>query len=103
LRPLRLLEKPEEIFHVVASVPDGPPSRFRWRQVLHDVTRCEGPERIAMEWWRQGSERHGGPKNPSGPARDYFRVETHQGQRFWLYRDGPQAQRPKWYLQGIFS
>ena len=38
----------------------------------------KGPERIAMEWWRQANK----------PTRDYFRVETRDGQRFWLYRDG---------------
>ena len=93
-RPLRLLEKAEEVFHVAASVPDGPPSRFRWRQCLHEVTRAEGPERIAMEWWKS-----------KGLARDYFRIETKGGQRFWLYRDGlfHQIGAPRWYLQGIFA
>jgi len=88
-RPLRLLERPEEV-NVMALLPDGPPRRFRWRQCLHDVTHAEGPERIAMEWWRS-----------TGLTRDYFRVETGNGQRFWLYRDGPHTTR--WYLQGIFS
>jgi protein ImuB len=94
-RPLRLLERPEEVFAVMASVPDGPPSRFRWRRAQFDVTRTEGPERIAMEWWKQ-----------EGLTRDYFRVETREGQRFWLYRDGLYHQTklaPRWYLQGIFS
>lgn len=92
-RPLRLLEKPEEI-SAVASVPDGPPVRFRWRQCLHNVTHAEGPERIAMEWWRN-----------SGLTRDYFRVETEDGQRFWLYRDGlfHQIGAPRWYLHGMFA
>lgn len=93
-RPLRLLEKAEEI-SAVASVPDGPPVRFRWRQCLHNVARAEGPERIAMEWWRS-----------TGMTRDYFRVETEDGQRFWLYRDGLWEQNghaPRWYLQGLFS
>ena len=94
-RPLRLLEKPEEISSVLAGVPDGPPSRFRWRQCLHDVARAEGPERIAMEWWRK-----------PGLTRDYFRVETRDGHRFWLYRDGLYQQNgfaPRWYLQGLFA
>jgi protein ImuB len=91
---LRLLQKPEEVSAVIASVPDGPPSRFRWRQCLHEVTRAEGPERIAMEWWRS-----------AGLTRDYFRVETKEGQRFWLYRDGlfHQIGAPRWYLQGVFA
>ena len=50
-RPIRLLQKPEPI-EAIASVPDGPPIRFRWRRVLHEVAAIEGPERIASEWWR---------------------------------------------------
>jgi protein ImuB len=92
-RPLRLLQRPEEVFHVAASVPDGPPSRFRWRECLHHVARAEGPERIAMDWWRS-----------AGLTRDYFRVETEAGQRFWLYRDGLYGGlAPRWYLQGLFA
>ena len=93
-RPLRLLQKSEEV-SVVASVPHGPPKRFRWRQCVHEITRTEGPERIAMEWWHS-----------AGLTRDYFRVETKNGQRFWLYRDGLYAKAglaPRWYLQGIFA
>ena len=86
---MRLLERPEEV-SVMALLPEGPPMRFRWRQCLHDVTHAEGPERVAMEWWRK-----------PGPTRDYFRVETSNGQRFWLYRDGLNAMR--WYLQGVFA
>jgi len=97
-RPLRLLQKPEEVFHVAASVPDGPPSRFQWRRARFSVTRAEGPERIAMEWWR-----HTAKNDPL--TRDYFRVETGDGQRFWLYRDGLYAQigAPRWYLHGVFA
>jgi len=49
-RPLRLLPRPEPI-EAMASVPDGPPLRFRWRRVLHEVAAVEGPERIATAWW----------------------------------------------------
>ena len=91
-RPLRLLQKPEEV-SAMATVPDGPPMRFRWRQCLHEVARAEGPERIAMDWWRS-----------TGRTRDYFRVETEAGQRFWLYRDGLYSGQPlRWYLQGVFA
>lgn len=93
-RPLRLLEKPEEIFHVVANTPDGAPARFGWRNARFTVIRAEGPERIAMQWWAR-----------EGLTRDYFRVETDDGQRFWLYRDGlyHQVGAPRWYLQGMFA
>ena len=95
-RPLRLLDKPEPI-DVMAQVPDGPPLRFRWRRVLHAVALAEGPERIAMEWWR-----HQEPK----PTHDYFRVEDETGMRFWLYRDGLYARErfaPKWFVHGLFA
>jgi protein ImuB len=95
LRPLRLFEKPEEIKVPFATAPDGPPHHFRWRKASFEVARAEGPERIAMEWWRKQK-----------PTRDYFRVETKDGQRFWLYRDGlykREISAPRWYLHGIFA
>ncbi len=95
-RPLRLLERPEPI-DVMAQVPDGPPLRFRWRRALHAVRLAEGPERIAMEWWR-----HQTPK----PTRDYFRVEDEAGRRFWLYRDGlyeRESFAPRWFVHGLFA
>ena len=49
-RPLRLIDPPEEI-KVLAEVPDGPPLRFIWRRVPRAVTRADGPERLAPEWW----------------------------------------------------
>jgi len=93
LRPLRLLEKPEAINVPATGVPEDAPRRFRWRRAQFDVARVEGPERIAMEWWKK-----------ENPTRDYFRVETRDGQRFWLYRDGTNpGLHPQWYLQGIFA
>ena len=96
-RPLRLFASPEEV-SAVAAVPDGPPLRFRWRRVQFEVAHAEGPERIAMEWWRHADT---GEK----PTRDYFRIETREGQRFWLYRDGlfDSGFQPRWYLQGVFA
>jgi protein ImuB len=96
-RPLRLFERPEEV-DVVAEVPDGPPARFRWRRVMHEVATTEGPERIAMEWWRDET---GKPL-----TRDYFRVEDKDGRRFWLYREGLYARetvRPRWFVHGLFA
>jgi protein ImuB len=96
-RPIRLLERPEPI-EAVAEVPDGPPVRFRWRRVLHEVAHAEGPERIAMEWWRDAEGRT--------LTRDYFRVESKLGARVWLYREGlygRETDRPRWYLHGLFA
>jgi protein ImuB len=95
-RPLRLFDRPEPI-EVVAEVPEGPPVRFRWRRALHAVARAEGPERIAMEWWRH--------RNPQ-PTRDYFRVEDGEGRRFWLYRCGlygRETAAPRWFVHGVFA
>ncbi|MHC4220293.1 MAG: Y-family DNA polymerase, partial [Planctomycetota bacterium] len=49
-RPSLLLEAPEPIA-VIAMMPDGPPSWFRWRGAQQHVTASAGPERIAAEWW----------------------------------------------------
>ena len=95
-RPLQLFEPPHPV-EAIAEVPDGPPIRFRWRRLTHDVARAEGPERIAPEWWRDGSEE---------PMRDYYRVEDAQGHRFWLYRTGfyeAGHAPPRWYLHGLFA
>ena len=93
-RPLRLFEWPERI-DAIAEVPDGPPVKFRWRRVAHDVTFAEGPERIAMPWWRDGKDR--------AMTRDYFRVETRDGARLWLYREGLYGEtvQPRWFLHGL--
>jgi len=96
-RPMRLFEHPEEI-DAVAEVPDGPPAHFRWRRVAHEVARAEGPERIAMEWWRDDKGRT--------LTRDYFRVEDREGRRFWLYREGlygRETARPRWFVHGVFA
>jgi protein ImuB len=96
VRPLRLFSRPEEI-EAIAEVPDGPPVRFRWRHRLYELAAVEGPERIGMEWWR-GSKDH-------ALTRDYFRVESRQGLRAWLYREGlyEAGNRPRWFLHGLFA
>lgn len=95
-RPLRMFVKPESM-DVIAAIPEGPPVKFRWRRALHVVAHAEGPERVAMEWWR-----HQSPQ----PTRDYYRVEDAQGRRFWLYREGlygHETANPRWYIHGIFA
>jgi protein ImuB len=97
LRPLYLFDPPQRII-VIAEVPDGPPHRFRWRRGMHDVTRFEGPERIAAEWWKRPSM--------TGLTRDYYRVEDQRGRRFWLFRHGlygSERTDPDWYLHGLFA
>ena len=97
IRPIRLFERPEPI-EVTAEVPDGPPVQFNWRHVKHQVVEAEGPERIAMEWWRDD--------RGNKLTRDYFRVESLSGTRAWLYREGlfgSETPKPRWYLHGLFA
>ncbi len=96
-RPLRLFQQPEPV-EVLAGVPDGPPIRFRWRRVVHEVLRAEGPERIAPEWWRV--------EDNGRLTRDYFRVEDRSGRRYWLFREGlygRETASPLWYVHGLFA
>lgn len=116
-RPLRLLEKPEEISVPFSGIPDGPPFRFSWRHAQFDVGRAEGPERITLEWWKENpTDRLVAPVNETKsqkekreavprPSRDYFRIETKAGMRFWLFRDGRQRpdQKNRWFMHGIFA
>jgi protein ImuB len=92
-RPIRLFERPERI-ETIAEIPDGPPLRFRWRRVLHEIAAIEGPERIAPEWWRR----------EAALTRDYFRAEDKQGRRFWLYREGLYGRESvRWFVQGAMA
>jgi len=95
-RPIRLFARPEPI-EATAEVPDGPPVQFTWRRMRHVVSRAEGPERIAMAWWRDAA----------GVAltRDHFRVESREGVRVWLYREGlvRLGEPTRWFLHGVFA
>ncbi len=95
LRPIHLFDPPQLIDHVASEVPDGPPRQFRWRRILHEVARVEGPERIAAPWWT----------SRQAPTRDYYRVEDRRGRRFWIFRHGlyDEVQEPGWYIHGVFA
>ncbi len=95
-RPLRLLARPQPVL-VMAPVPDSPPLHFRWQGRLHLVRAASGPERIAAEWWRDGAA--------PDRLRDYYRIETTDGTRCWLFRAGLHgaARPPRWFLHGFFA
>jgi protein ImuB len=96
LRPLHMFDPPQPISITMVEVPDGPPKKFHWRRVEHEVVHAEGPERIAPEWWRK----------PGEPTRDYYRIEDAQGRRFWLYRAGAYSRetpQPDWFVHGVFA
>jgi protein ImuB len=104
-RPLRLLPRPIALAVTQlygAAVPavsadgtpappviHGPPLWFHFAGRQHHVAQIWGPERIETGWWRG---------RPVG--RDYFRVETTAGHRFWLFR---RLRDEKWFLQGMFE
>jgi protein ImuB len=91
-RPVRLFA-PAQVIEVMASVPDGPPIRFRWRRVMREVVRAEGPVRISGDWQLREM------------TRDYYRVEDKQGRRYWLYREGfyGENEMPRWFVHGLFA
>ncbi len=93
LRPSRLVDPPEPVT-VTALLPDHPPAFFIWRHVRHKVAMADGPERITSEWWL-GDQ----PKM----TRDYYRVETDKGARFWIFRDAPAVDGGHWWLHGLFA
>jgi protein ImuB len=87
-RPLRLFP-PEPI----AAQGSEPPARFRWRSMSLTTGRAIGPERIAAEWWLSDDAWRSG-------VRDYWRIETREGRRLWLYHT---PQNPGWFVQGEFA
>ena len=101
LRPIRLLQRPEQV-ETLSLLPPGepgmPPAVFLWRRIRHRVQAAEGPERLTPEWWRADPGWRGG-------ARDYWRVEDEAGGRFWLYREGPlqPGVSVTWFLHGLFA
>ena len=77
----------------------------------HVVLQAEGPERIAMEWWRD--------RSGLVLMRDYFRVESREGLRVWIYRSWPRLLEDEeqedlkrefvlrrtigWFVHGVFG
>jgi len=72
-----------------------PPPRFRWRRRWLTLAGSQGPERLAPEWWWDD------PAWRSG-LRDYWRVETAEGLRLWLFHT-PQGAPPGWWAHGAFA
>jgi protein ImuB len=87
-RPLRLLPRPVPLA-AVSIMPDGPPLQFPFHGRPHRIAHTWGPERIETGWWRGRPVR-----------RDYYRVETTTGRRYWLFRDLDDG---KWFLHGTFE
>jgi protein ImuB len=102
-RPIRLFQPPEPIA-AFWLLPDDPPFRFTWRRRAHRVSRADGPERIAEEWWRPGGANTGSGTD-ADMVRDYYRVEDDDGRRYWLFRAGLPGGKHllRWYVHGVFA
>ena len=87
-RPLQFESTPSPI-RFISVAPNGPPACFYWRDQDHRVAHCWGPERLESGWWREREVR-----------RDYYRVETENGQQFWIFRC---LLTREWFLQGVFG
>lgn len=105
-RPLSLLTEPVPLrvawgktgFQLRVSSPRLPDS-IRFNGEDHRVMKHWGPERVESGWWRGKSIR-----------RDYYRIETDQGQWWWIFRnlttreERQQTRTPyRWMLHGRFS
>lgn len=91
-RPL-LMWRPEPV-----NAPPDPcvPGEFRWRGRTLVVTRALGPERIAPEWWLDAPDWRTG-------VRDYWRVQTAQHDRLWLYFAHGGTMSAGWFCHGSFA
>lgn len=90
-RPIEIW--PPEI--VAADETPALPATFRWRGRTYETRAGTGPERIAPEWWLDD------PAWRTG-VRDYWRVTTRTGERFWLYYAHGATMSPGWFCQGSF-
>ena len=94
-RPTLLLSPPEPVT-VMALLPDHPPRRFAWKGRQHHVARADGPECVMGEWWHADDE--------VALTRDYYRVETEEGGRYWLFRARDESEGTvAWFVHGVFA
>ena len=88
LRPLLLLKRPLKV-RVISGAPGGSPQVVWLPEGQLQIRNSWGPERIETLWWRSGSVQ-----------RDYYRVETELGSRWWMFR---RLQDGQWFLHGEFA
>jgi protein ImuB len=103
-RPPLLFSRPEPLT-VLAEIPEGPPARFTWRHVTRRVTKAEGPERIAPEWWRGLARRDGAASSlppldgEAGSARGRAPKRADLPTRGRLGASGKPSPRPRDYYR----
>jgi protein ImuB len=95
-RPLELLRQPARI-EIVSLDPHGAPAQFRFAGRSYQVAYAWGPERIETGWWRTARGEPDARK--TFVRRDYYRVETASGARFWIFC---RLEGPQWFLHGRF-
>lgn len=87
-RPTRLLREALPLLQQGDLLAHAP-SRRSWHAL-----RWTGPERLSGEWWDD-------PRG-LGYARDYYQVQTQEGERLWVYKvEG--AEGPALWWQGVFD
>ena len=91
-RPV-LIFPPEPLTPQDAGIP---PAAFVWRRRPRRRAVAFGPERITPEWWLDD------PAWRSGP-RDYWRIETDEGVRIWIYEAKGGELSPGWFAHGLFA
>lgn len=72
-----------------------PPAEFRWRRRTLVTRAALGPERILPEWWFDLPDWRNGP-------RDYWRIETEEGERLWMYFAHGADINGGWFCNGQF-
>lgn len=92
-RPL-LMFQPESI-GAPETVP-APPADFRWRNRKMTTRMAIGPERLLPEWWFDDPEWRSGP-------RDYWRLETAEGDRLWVFFAHGKEVTGGWFCDGRFA
>lgn len=94
-KPLSRPGHPLTVFppEAVTAAAGHPPQHFTWRRQDFTTRHAAGPERLASEWWRDD------PAWRSG-LRDYWRIDTAEGPRLWLFHS---PQTGDWHTAGEFA
>lgn len=87
-RPILLRPEPEPV-SVLSVHPDGPPFRLTRGKRMNTLVLAFGPERFETAWADAPEAR-----------RDYWRVETDEAERLWLFRC---RRSGAWFLHGLFG
>jgi protein ImuB len=102
-RPACLLPRPRAV-KAISIVPDGPPCALFYDGMRLEVARLWGPERIEAGWWQDLGDCPDLHINENGTLpfgtavrRDYYRIETAEGRRFWVFR---RLDDQQWFLHG---